>query len=339
MRTSFPDSLRLKLIPWSQENAAERFIVARAQMKQSEMPTGVRLSKRKIAGSREVVKNRRYYGNMRSCIALWPEAKLNETGYSKMLCVLAGNITFQLGRYGIDCGEGFFIVVPPGVPTTNGAQMPYHAEGSFCEILTLVLHRHAVQCVTTLSRSESPTEEYKENYLFNSSRLASLLHSVIEEQIEFSPDAGSISADVLAGFWKMLQREFREGRYVTPGPTYRPQLSLDEDTDFKSELLSFIEANVNNSPTLESVAKGMYLSRTQFVRRMRREAGKTFVQFLTDYRIEEAQALLRDSDWTISAIAGFLGFKTPSYFRTVFLRHTGLKAGEYRARTRNQKRV
>ena len=78
----------------------------------------------------------------------------------------------------------------------------------------------------------------------------------------------------------------------------------------------------------------MHLSRTQFVRRMREETGQTFVEFLTDYRIKEAKTLLRESDWTISAIAGFLGFKTPSYFRTVFLRQTGQTASAYRIQNR-----
>jgi len=335
MRVSFPDILRHKLIPWSQQNADERFIVARPQMKQNALPPGVQLSRRPITGSRVIVKNKRYYDNLRGCSALWPQAKMCEAESYKMISVITGPFKFQFGNHLIRCNEGFFIVVPPGMPITNGALVPFHQPGSACEILTLLLYRHAVQCVITRSSDEVPGEEYKENYLFKSSRLTALLRTIMEEQIESSIQANPISATLLAGFWQMLQREFHESKYITPGPAYRPHQPREESAKFKDELLGYIEANVGRQLPLEEAARAMHLSRTQFVRRMREETGQTYIEFLTDYRIKEAKTLLQDSDWTISAIAGFLGFKTPSYFRTVFLARTGQTAGDYRTRNRS----
>jgi AraC-like DNA-binding protein len=70
---------------------------------------------------------------------------------------------------------------------------------------------------------------------------------------------------------------------------------------------------------------------------MRQETGKTFVQFLTDYRIAEAKVLLGDSDWTVTTIAGFLGFKSNNYFQTVFRRATGKTPGQYRTDIRKKR--
>ena len=335
MRISFPDILRCKLIPWSQQNAHQRFVVARPQMKQSALPPGVQLSHRPMAGPRLIVKNKRYYGNVRGCSALWPEARLCESESHKLICTLSGQLTFQLGNYLIECNEGFFILVPPGMPMTDGARMLFHSPGTACDLLTLFLHRHAVQGVITRSSDEVPAEQYKENYLFKSSRLTALLRAMWEEQLERAREADHISATLLAGFWQMLQREFEDERYITPGPVYRPRQPREESANFKDELIDYIEANVSKQLPLEEAARAMHLSRTQFVRRIREETGQTYVEFLTEYRIKEAKALLQDSDWTISAIAGFLGFKTPSYFRTVFLRRTGQTASSYRSQHRS----
>jgi two-component system response regulator YesN len=85
---------------------------------------------------------------------------------------------------------------------------------------------------------------------------------------------------------------------------------------------------------VDRVARAMYLSRAQFARRMRQETGKSFVEFLNDYRMEEAKVLLQDSDWTVRVIAGFLGFQSSTYFQTVFRRSCGLSPSQYRAKTK-----
>lgn len=136
------ESLQHQLIPWSR-HAQERFIVARAKMSAAQMPDGVTLTRRKIVGPRVIVKDRRLYGNVRRLTAEWPEANMQESGYYKMVYVLAGRIDFHVGNYGVQCGEGFYLLLPPGLPRANA---PYNAPGYFCKILSMVLYPHAVQC-------------------------------------------------------------------------------------------------------------------------------------------------------------------------------------------------
>lgn len=156
---------------------------------------------------------------------------------------------------------------------------------------------------------------------------------LVEELTEGREDNERIGRDLLSAFWMALQRELREGHYTNPGPFGRPevlQTKRDDTSDFKTELLYYVQTHLNQPLTLERAARGMYLSSAQFARRMRQETGKSFVQFLTDYRIEEAKVLLRDSNWTVTAMADFLGFTTPSYFQIVFKRHTGKTPTQYR---------
>lgn len=120
----------------------------------------------------------------------------------------------------------------------------------------------------------------------------------------------AIASDSLTTFWEILQRDVEEELYINPGPLRRSVPARENRAGFEAELLKYIQSHLNQPLTLENTARGLYLSRTQFVRKMRQEVGKTFVQFLTDYRIAEAKALLHDSDWTINAIAGFLGFNS-----------------------------
>lgn len=49
-----------------------------------------------------------------------------------------------------------------------------------------------------------------------------------------------------------------------------------------------MQAHLDEPLTLESVARHMFLSRAQFARRARRQAGKTFITYLTERRLEAA---------------------------------------------------
>lgn len=332
------ESLRTQLIPWAQDNAAERLIVARPQMNAAQMPDGVILKRRKIVGTRIIEKNRRYYGNVRSLMASWPDAGLGEWANHKMVCPLAGRLDFQVGRYSVNCGAGFFLVVPPGTPQPDGRKLHYHGESTFCDVLHIVLHQHAVQCFIARSQSGQSRVQFQENYLFKSQRLAELFRFLMEELIDGGENSHLIGGGLLAVFVHMLQREMKAGYFINPGPLGHPADSAtkNDDSDFKTDLLNYVQTHLNQPLTLESVSHGLFMSRTQFIRRVREETGKTFVQFLTDYRIEEAKVLLRDSDWTITAIADFLGFKESTYFQTVFRRCVRKTPGDYRAMVKSK---
>lgn len=324
------EALSAKLIPWSQQSDCERFIVTRSKMNVTEMPDGVRLKRRKITGSRVIVKNRREYGNARNQTAYWPEARMDEWMQYKMVCVLAGGVDYHVGHYSVQCGEGFYLLLPPGIPQTNA---PYNAPGIFCDVLNIVLYSHALQCFISHSLPGHKQVHHSENYLFRSPRLVEIFRILTEEFTEEQKYAKHIGSGLLRILWMALQREMEEGHYTNPGPFGRPgvmQIKNEATSDFKTELLHYMQMHLNQNLTLEKVSRGMYLSRTQFVRRMRQETGKSFVKFLTDYRIGEAKVLLQDSDWTVSAIASFLGFGSSTYFQAVFRRLTGKTPSEYR---------
>ena len=309
--------------------------MARSKMSAAQMPDGVILKRRKIVGPRVIVKNRREYGNVRSRIANWPEAGLQEWEHYKMVCVLKGQMDFQAGNYAVQCGEGFYLLLPPGMPEPDGIKS-YHGESTFCDVLNIILHPHAVQCFVSHAE-QGKRVECRENYLFKNNGLILIFQVLMEEMFSGRDDSFQIGADLLCAFWTALQRDVQEQKYINPGPVGRPDVMAQKSAGFEADLLHYIQTHLNEALTLENVTRGMYISRAQFARRMRQETGKTFVQFLTDYRIAEAKVLLRDSDWTVTTIAGFLGFTSNNYFQTVFRRATGKTPRQYRTAIRKKR--
>jgi len=326
--------LQTKLIPWSTQNARERFIVTRTNMHQRDMPDGAQILPRKIKGKRVVVKNQRIYKNSRHVTARWPESGLIEVQKFKLMCVLEGAIDYPVGNYSIKCGPNHFIFFPPGLPHSDGL-ISYidSSKSTFCETLFFLLHSNAIQY--WISRREKDGLQQIESALILTPRVISLFHTLMEEIYDSEEILPMVQEALLTAFFSLLQREIHAGRllyHYDRNPDFAPieELPGIEPSDFHAGLERYIKTNINRSITIQDAARAMYLSRAQFTRTVRRETGMSFNEFLNAYRIEEAKVLLHDSQWTIAFISSSLGFTSSNYFRTFFRKHTGKTPTEFR---------
>lgn len=95
---------------------------------------------------------------------------------------------------------------------------------------------------------------------------------------------------------------------------------------------AYIEKNYMHSDlNLKKCSEELYLSSSYISSTLRKEAGKSFVDFLSEYRISQATRLLRRPGARISEVSEQVGFTHPTYFSTVFRKMTGMTPTQYRA--------
>jgi len=324
-----------QLIPWSRQNVSSRFIVAHSEMSAATLPPGVKLLKHKIQEKRTVVKNRRDYSNTRGFTARWGDAGLNEVPKLKLACVLNGHIDYLLSSYRLQCGPGHFIFIPPDIPHSDGTR-PYvdTTKSRFCEVMFFLLHPNALQCWISHSQPGQRKQQLG-NYLIFHERTMLLFRGLMEEVIEGEKNSLSIGEELLWAFLSVLQREADNERLqpVRNNAVEYPYEGISPyslSADFATRLEQYIQSNLHKALTTDNAAREMFFSRAQFTRNVRRTTGMSFNELLNHYRIEEAKKLLTTTQWTASAIAAFIGFKSPSYFRTFFREHTGSTPSEFR---------
>ncbi len=151
---------RDKLIPWVEDNLEQRLIVARPEMKRSQLPDKVEIRKKEFIGKRVRIRNRRLDG---SCLyyAEWPEDQLHELTAPKLVCVIKGTTDYTAGKYIITCNEGHFILLPALVPNLSGGRSHLegeHRENGYCELLQILVARDYVLCMFCLSDRETVTD-------------------------------------------------------------------------------------------------------------------------------------------------------------------------------------
>jgi transcriptional regulator GlxA family with amidase domain len=82
----------------------------------------------------------------------------------------------------------------------------------------------------------------------------------------------------------------------------------------------------------EQLARKYGMSRRTFERRFKKATGHTPVFFLQRSRVEAAKQMLETGLQTFDEIAYKVGYEDSSFFRKVFVKHTGLRPSEYKAK-------
>lgn len=103
-------------------------------------------------------------------------------------------------------------------------------------------------------------------------------------------------------------------------------------TKFKDLLIAYFEQDLfakEGIPTVEWMARELGLSHRYMSDMIKAETGKTAIDQINLFLVEEAKDLLLNPDFSISETAYKLGFEYPNYFSRLFKKKTGISPKEY----------
>ncbi len=111
----------------------------------------------------------------------------------------------------------------------------------------------------------------------------------------------------------------------------RDSESKKQQRDLLIQAIGFIDEHYpDETISLDKVAREVNISPNYFSAMFSQEVGQTFVEYLTNKRINEAKRILRSSDKRSSEIAFTVGYKDPHYFSFVFRKVAGCTPSDYR---------
>ena len=93
--------------------------------------------------------------------------------------------------------------------------------------------------------------------------------------------------------------------------------------------IKYIQFNYSHDISIDDVAKSVGVSRSHLYRVFMLNVGKSPIDYLTEYRINEACKLLRAGNLSIAEVAISVGFFDQFYFSRVFKRAKGMPPSKY----------
>lgn len=94
-----------------------------------------------------------------------------------------------------------------------------------------------------------------------------------------------------------------------------------------------VERRYREPLSLSIVADELHLNAVYLGQLFKQDTGRSFSQYLNDYRINVAVEMLRNPSLDVNYIAAEVGYQNQSYFYRIFKQQTGLTPLEYRERT------
>ena len=111
-------------------------------------------------------------------------------------------------------------------------------------------------------------------------------------------------------------------------------LSERQDTtkSFVTSAVEYVKEHyADQNLTVETMCKNLGVSAAYFSTIFKKETGKTFINYLTDYRMEQAVEFLMTGDDKTYVIAEKTGYSDPNYFSYVFKKQFGMSPSKYKA--------
>ncbi len=114
----------------------------------------------------------------------------------------------------------------------------------------------------------------------------------------------------------------------------------DSTRSFVSRALDYVRDHYEDKElSVESVCDYLNVSAAYFSTVFKRETGKTFINYLTDFRMEKAVRMLLEKNEKTYVIAQAVGYSDPNYFSYAFKKKYGMSPSKYRAAQRSGKDV
>ena len=98
-------------------------------------------------------------------------------------------------------------------------------------------------------------------------------------------------------------------------------------SQFEQAILAYFESGafeIHGTPRVEEIAKELDMSSRYLSDALKSETGKTAIEHIHLYLIDEAKNLLLEPKITVSETAYELGFDNPKYFSRLFKKKVGI---------------
>ncbi|MED4954263.1 AraC family transcriptional regulator [Paenibacillus sp. FSL R5-0527] len=118
-------------------------------------------------------------------------------------------------------------------------------------------------------------------------------------------------------------------------PTKRSAIQHKETLDLLNQVFEYVEDRYREVIALEDVAKFVGFSPYYFTRFFKTNTGQTFMQFLTEYRINQAKFILANEKIPMVEVAEKAGFASVKTFHHVFKEAVGQSPLQYRKNLNN----
>lgn len=155
--------------------------------------------------------------------------------------------------------------------------------------------------------------------MYVESLFTTLLHEITEQLPGYTLHIRNAAIELLLYSARAILRRRSQG-------VQEPSPVQDKVTD----IVRHINHHYGEQLQLDNMARRFFISKSHLSRVFKHITGFGFTEYVNITRVREAERLLRDTDWTVTAVSEHCGFESLTHFGKVFKTLSGLTPREYR---------
>lgn len=176
-----------------------------------------------------------------------------------------------------------------------------------------------------ISLKESPVFHLSDNEVKELEAFYLLIEETIERTDNFRTEiVRRLMGAYLYKIGSILHRKQPEYLSESPKPMKREEVLFNQ-------FINLVTEYHRKERRVDFYAEQLFLSPKHFSTVVKKVSGKTAGEWIDEYVILEAKALLKYSVMSIQEVAYYMNFPNPSFFGKYFKHHTGMSPSEYKA--------
>ncbi len=236
------------------------------------------------------------------------------------ICMIIGqSVTWECddgrGMRRLTTDPGQMCIYPANLPTSRHIPQPL-------EFITLMLAPEKLQ--SGLREKDWPQSvEFPISHNVEDPRLQGLMRILLAEAESGNPNGRLFVESVTLALSIHFVKQY--ARKPEPLPNIQSNLSARQ----LRRALEYIEGNLSEEISLETLAYETGLSKYYFSRLFKQATGQTPYQYVMQRRLERAKAFLQQGGINIIDAAHFFGFSDQSHFSRLFKKSYGMTPGGF----------
>jgi AraC-like DNA-binding protein len=247
----------------------------------------------------------------------------------EIILIVKGNVNFGVNDRPVQLRENEAVIIPGGdihyvLASPGSERLVFQFDLSIFNHL-IVQERNTSSIDDLLARTEHFSSNWPEQAR---KKIIPLLHKLYKESVKKEPGYTYAIQSLLYRLVTILYRDMATGNEEEAKKRKSHSHEILEQLSF---VFQYIEKNYTHSIKLGDISKAAGFSTTYFAKFFKKHTGKTFVEFLNEYRIDKAKWMLINGDLPVSEIAQKVGFSSAKTFYRLFKNSLGIAPLKFKA--------
>ncbi len=249
--------------------------------------------------------------------------------YYQIIHIVDGFGTFYIGECEIRIKPKLTFIIPPN--ERHGLNAPDDSRVKTLDVKFDLKHEGLCERINELG----------DDLAIECAEARARLETIRAESLtkaKYYKEAGSLELMRLIYSLLRIADEHRKGLAdapaVQPHTAHAAHVAHNHEEPLAEQLKAYVRKNYSKPLGLNSISAALGYNKSYICHAFKKSCGITPMQFLCEYRIEQAKELIRDTDNDLKHIAAMTGFCNIQHFTRMFTGISGMTPGSFRERER-----